>query len=311
MALSLLESANLSQDQLAPGVVEEMLTVSPMLQRYPFIEIVGNSLAINREDPDSMGSVNFRAVDGVWVASEAGFDQPTFNLHTLGEDCDVPNLIQKTRSNLNNQMSVQMAIKAKLMAYKFEEQAIYGDVDSSHGFDGWHKLIDDGDATRQIHMGSSTTGAALTFAKLDELFDLIKGGRPSAIVMSMAVRRRFSQKARDVASYRTERDDYGNYFGIWNETPVIASEQLLQTETISGDAYALPTTGACSTIFAIRFGEGDGLCGIQNGGIVTEFWEHLETKDASRTRIKWYCGQALYSTLALARLDGVTDAAMA
>ena len=45
MALSLLESANLSQDKLAPGVVEEMLTVSPMLQHYPFIEIVGNSLA--------------------------------------------------------------------------------------------------------------------------------------------------------------------------------------------------------------------------------------------------------------------------
>lgn len=309
MALSLLESANLSQDDLAPGVVEEMLTVSPMLQRYPFIEIVGNSLAINREDTDNMGSVNFRPVDGVWVASEAGFTQVSFNLHTLGEDCDVPTLIQKTRSNLNDQMSVQMAIKAKLMAYKFEEQAIYGDVDTSHGFDGWHTLINDSE--RHIHMGSGTTGAALTFAKLDELFDLIKGGRPSAIVMSMEIRRRFSEKARDVASYRTERDDYGNYFGIWNETPVIASEQLLQTETISGGAYALPTTGLCSSIFAVRFGEGDGLCGIQNGGIVTEFFEKLETKDASRTRIKWYCGQALYQTLALARLDGVTNAAMA
>ena len=308
MALSLLESANLSQDKMAPGVVEEMLTVSPMLQRFPFIEIVGNSLAINREDPDAMGSVNFRAVDGVWVASEAGFDQPTFNLHTLGEDCDVPNLIQKTRSNLNDQMSVQMAIKAKLMAYKFEEQAIYGDVDTSHGFDGWHALVTSG---QQIHQGSSTTGAALTFVLLDELFDLIKGGKPDVIVMSMAVRRRLSQKLRTVGSYTTDRDDYGNYFVVWNETPIIASEQLLQTETISGDSYALPTTGACSSIFAIRFGEGDGLCGIQNGGIVTEFFEKLETKDASRTRIKWYCGQALYQTLALARLDGVTDAAMA
>ncbi len=308
MALSLLESANLSQDKLAPGVVEEMLKVSPMLQRYPFIEIVGNALALNREDPTDMGSVNFRPVDGVWVASEAGFVQVSYNLHTLGEDCDVPNLIQKTRSNLNDQMAVQMAIKAKLMAYKFEEQSIYGATATTHGFDGYHALVASG---QQVHMGSGTTGAVLTLRKLDELFDKIKGGRPSVILMSIELRRTLSEKLRSEASYRTERDDYGNYFGIWNETPILASEQLLQTETIADAAYALPTSGLCSSIFAIRFGEGDGLCGIQNGGIVTEFFEKLETKDASRTRIKWYCGQALYQTLALARLDGVLADAMA
>jgi len=308
MAVSLLESANLSQDKLAPGVVEEMLTVSPMLQHYPFIEIVGNSLAINREDPLKMGSVNFRPVDGVWVASEAEFTQVSFNLHTLGEDCDVPTLIQRTRSNLNDQMATQMSIKSKLMAYKFEYQSIYGSVLTTHGFDGYHRLVT---SDQQVHMGSGTTGAALTIAKLDELFDKIKGGRPSFIVMSIEVRRVLSEKLRGVASYRTERDDYGNYFGVWNETPLLASEQLLQTETISGDAYALPTTGDTSSIFAVRLGEGDGLCGIQNGGVETEFFEKLETKDASRTRIKWYCGQALYQTLALARLDGVTAEAMA
>ena len=56
-----------------------------------------------------------------------------------------------------------------------------------------------------------------------------------------------------------------------------------------------------------RFGEGDGLCGIQNGGTQTEFWERLEEKDAQRTRIKWYCGLALKATKSLAAIRGVTN----
>lgn len=308
MAVTLVQSAKLSQNKLAVGVVEEMLKVSPLLQFYPFIEIVGNALAINREDEDVLGAVNFRNVDEVWTTSEASFDQVTFSLYTLGEDCDVPNLIQKTRSNINDQMAVQMSIKSKLMAYKFEDQAVYGTSVSAKGFSGLHTLTTSG---QSIHMVSSgTTGAALTIPKLDELYDLIKGGKPDILLMNLKVRRRLSQKLRSVGSYTTDRDDYGNYWVVWNEIPIIATEHIVQTELLADGAYSAMTAGLTSSIFAIRFGEGDGLCGIQNGGIATEVWDRLEQKDAMRTRIKWYVGQALYGTKAIARLDGVTDAAM-
>jgi len=292
---------------MAVGVAEEMLKVSPLLQHYPFVEIVGNALSIQREDEDQIGAVHFRAVDEAWTTSESKFDQVTFSLYTLGEDCDVPNLIQKTRSNINDQMGTQMAIKSKLMAYKFEDQAVYGTEESAKGFSGLHSLVTSG---QQINMGSGATGAALTIAKLDELYDLIKGGKPDIILMNLVIRRQLSGYLRTVGSYQTGRDDYGNYFVIWNETPIVATEHILQTETISGGSYSVRTGGLTSSIFAIRFGDGDGVCGIQNGGITTESWDRLEQKDASRVRIKWYCGQALHSTKALARLDGVTNAAV-
>lgn len=310
MALSLTESAKLSQSKMAPGIAEEMLKVSQLLQYYPWIEIVGNSLTINREDPDNMGSVHFRAPDAVWTPSEAKFSQVPFSLYTLGEDCDVPTIIQKTRSNINDQMAAQVKIKSKLMAYEFEDRAIYGVKATSEGFDGLHTLIP---TAQQVHMVSSgTTGAALTIAKLDELYDKVAAnGRPDVMVMNRTIRRILSEKLRLVGSYSTDRDAYGNYFVVWNETPIIVCDHILQTEGIVDGVYAAPTTGVTSSIFAIRFGEGDGLCGIQSGPIDTEVFPKLETKDAIRTRIKWYCGQALYSTLALARLDGVTAADMA
>ena len=49
MALTLAEAAKLSNDMLLQGVVETIVKESPVLQRLPFIEIVGNGLTYNQE----------------------------------------------------------------------------------------------------------------------------------------------------------------------------------------------------------------------------------------------------------------------
>ena len=49
MALLLEEAAKLSNDMLLQGVVETIIKDSPVLQRLPFIEIVGNGLTYNQE----------------------------------------------------------------------------------------------------------------------------------------------------------------------------------------------------------------------------------------------------------------------
>lgn len=48
MALTLAEAAKLSNDMLMQGVVETIVKDSPVLQRLPFIEIVGNGLTYNQ-----------------------------------------------------------------------------------------------------------------------------------------------------------------------------------------------------------------------------------------------------------------------
>jgi hypothetical protein len=54
-------------------------------------------------------------------------------------------------------------------------------------------------------------------------------------------------------------------------------------------------------------GEG-ALCGLTSPGHLTvEPIGSLETKDASRTRIKWYCSLALFSSIKAAALIGVKD----
>ena len=50
MALTLAEGSKLSNDVLLKGVVETIVKESPILQRMPFIEIVGNGLTYNKEN---------------------------------------------------------------------------------------------------------------------------------------------------------------------------------------------------------------------------------------------------------------------
>jgi hypothetical protein len=65
------------------------------------------------------------------------------------------------------------------------------------------------------------------------------------------------------------------------------------------------TGGDCSIIYAFQMGEG-ALCGLTSPGYLqAEPIGSLETKDASRTRIKWYCSLALFSSIKAAALIGV------
>jgi hypothetical protein len=307
MAVTLTQSALYTQNKLHRGIIQTIIKTSPLMTRLPFANIEGNALAVNRES--TLPSVGFRAPRAKWTESTGEISQATFGLKILGGDADVDKFMQKTRSNVTDLMKTQIKMKAKAMAHDFDKTCIYGNSTSTNEFDGLHVLIDALASTQQLHMGSSSTGAAMTIAKLDALVDAVPDG-PDILLMNKTVRRRLSEYLRTVGSYVTERDEYGRYFMMWNDIPIVVTDWIYQTETISGGAYALPTTGACSSVFALKLGEGEGFCGIQNGGIETETFEQLEEYWAKRVRMAWIVGTALYSTVAVARLDGVTDAAV-
>ena len=45
--------------------------------------------------------------------------------------------------------------------------------------------------------------------------------------------------------------------------------------------------------------------GLEHGGIQVERVGELETKDATRHRIKWYAALAVFRELGVARLEGI------
>jgi hypothetical protein len=306
MALTLAEASKLSNDMLLQGVVETIIKESLVLQQLPFIEIVGNGLTYNQEK--TLPSIDFYDVGDIWAESTPTFEQKTANLKIMGGDADVDNFLKATRSNLQDLEAAVVELKAKALREKFEEAFIYGDSTTNpKQFDGLRKVIDTGTASDQI-IAAGASGATLTLAMLDVLIDAVKGGKPHMLLMSRRSRRKINALVRASGGLmETDRDKWGNFVEFWDGIPIAVSDWILDTHVVSGGVETATTGGTCSTIYAFQVGEG-ALCGLTAPGHLTvEPIGSLETKDATRTRIKWYVSLALFSSVKAAVLIGVQD----
>lgn len=306
MALTLAEASKLSNDILVQGVIETVVKESPILQRMPFIEITGNGLTYNQEK--TLPGVDFYDVGEDWNESTPTFEQYTAALKIMGGDADVDSFLKATRSNLQDLEVAVIELKAKALKHKFEEAFIYGDsATDSKQFDGLNKILDTATPGEQvICMGD--TGATLTLDKMDELIDAIKGGKPDMLIMSRRSRRKINALVRASGSMiEVDRDAWGNFIHLWNGVPIGVNDWIKDTHILAEGAETATTGGDCSTIYAVQFGE-DALCGLSSPGFVqVEKVGSLETKDATRTRVKWYCALALFSSLKAAALIGVQE----
>ena len=306
MALTLDEAAKLSNDMLLQGVVETVVKDSPVLKQMPFIEIVGNVLTYNQEQ--TLPTIDFYDVGDPWAESTPTFEQKTATLKIMGGDADVDNFLKTTRSNIQDLEAAVVELKAKALRDKFEETFIYGDSSvNAKQFDGVRKLVDTATAGEQL-IAMSDAGSTLTLAKLDELIDAVKGGKPDLLLMSRRSRRKINALVRAAGGMiETDRDRWGNFVQLWDGIPIGVNDWILDTHTLSGGVETDTTGGSCSTVYAFQMGEG-ALCGLTGPGHLTvEPIGSLETKDASRTRIKWYCSLALFSSIKAAALIGVQD----
>ncbi|MBI2851404.1 MAG: phage major capsid protein [Chloroflexi bacterium] len=306
MALTLAEAAKLSNDMLLQGVVETIVKDSPVLRALPFVEIVGNGLTYNQEN--ALPNIDFYDVGDTWAESTPTFTQKTANLKIMGGDADVDNFLKATRSNIQDLEAAVVELKAKALTSKFEDTFIYGDSSANpKQFDGLKKLIDTATPGAQV-IAAGASGATLTLAMLDQLIDAVKGGKPDMLLMSRRTRRKINALVRASGGMmETDRDSWGNFVQFWDSISLGVNDWILDTHVVSGSVETATTGGDSSTIYAIQFGEG-ALCGLTSPGQLTvEPIGSLETKDASRTRIKWYCSLALFASIKAAALIGVKD----
>ena len=296
MALTLAEAAKLSNDVLLAGVVETIIKESPVLQSLPFIEIVGNGLTYNREN--AAAAAGFYDVGDTWTESTPTFTQITATLKILGGDADVDNFLVATRSNVQDLEAAIVQLKAKAVQQKFDDTFINGDTaGDAKSFDGVDKLTD---SSQTVSMG--TNGGALTLDKLDELVDKVVAGKPDMLLMSRRSRRKLTALSRATGSgmLETDRNQLGQRVQFYNGVPIGVNDWI-------SDAKTVGSSTDCSTIYAVQFGEG-ALVGLTApGGLQVERVGSLESKDATRTRVKWYVSSALFNILKLAKLTGVRD----
>jgi len=311
MSLTLAESAKLTQDVLLRGVIETIIKESPLLQTLPFVLIEGNGLTYNREK--ALAAAAWHAPLGDWTqATEPEFDKLTATLAILGRNADLDAFIKQTRSNIQDIEAVVLELAAKSLRHEFERAFIYGCTSAyltgithnANMFNGLIVHIATKTASDQV-IACGATGGALTFARIDQLIDAVQGGKPDMLMMSKRTRRKIQDLARAAGTnLQVERGLLGEFVQLYNGIPIAVNDWILDTHQLASSLETHATGGTCSTMYALRFGEG-AVVGATNGGLQIENIGILEGKDAVRHRLKWYCSMVDFNVIARAALIGI------
>ena len=318
MALTLAESAKLSQSYLQRGVLETFVQASTVLDRIPFMTIQGNAYSYNEEG--TLPGVAFRAVNGSYAESTGTVNQKSESLVITGGDADVDNFIIKTRGDLNDQRAVQTALKVKSLSYQFQNTFINGDTSvDALSFDGLKKrltgaqVISAGTDGLPV-LGNGGTDIHAFFDKLDELVASVPGldGSTGALYANAALIGKIKSAARHIsADVFVEMDANGKRQVVWNGVPILDIGSTAAGVSILPQGETQGTSTAASSIYAVKFGQSEGdqaVTGLTNGGVQVYDLGELETKPAHRTRIEFYTGMAVFGGRGAARLSGVLNA---
>jgi hypothetical protein len=317
MALTLVEAARLSADDLKRGVIETFIQTSPVLDRIPFLTIEGNAYAYNEEG--TLPGVEFRAVNQAYSESTGTVNPRSERLVILGGDADVDTFIVQTRSNLNDQRAVQTAMKVKAASYRFQDAFVNGDsaVDVN-SFDGLKKRLTGAQvvaaATNGLPVvGNGTSDPQVFFDQLDVLLGLVPGinGSNGALYANSRIIGKVRSAGRRIGGVDVVREDLtGKRVVQYNGIPLLDLGQTAAGADILPQTETQGTATDCSSIYAVKFGQDEGdqaVTGLTNGGVQVKDLGEIDAKPVLRTRIEFFCGLAVFGGRAAARLTGVRN----
>jgi hypothetical protein len=244
----------------------------------------------------TLPAASFYDVGDAWTEATPTFTQMTANLKILGGDADVDNFLQATYADPNDLEAEVIAKRAKAVGHLFSDTFYNGDSSvNAKAFDGLTKTLNT--SAQEVIAGAN--GAQLTVDLVDQVIDLVAPGRPDALLCSKRTRRKLSSLRRATGNLlETTVDAFGRHVTMYDGIPVLVDDFV-------SDAQAQGTSGnVCSSLYAVKFGM-DGVMGLEHGGIQIEDVGELETKDATRWRVKWYSGLAVFSMLGVARVKGI------
>jgi hypothetical protein len=321
-SVTLAESSKLSQDQLVQGVIENIITVDRFFDVLPFDGISGNALAYDRENTlatvattgvgDADGAIGPTAsgtnsTERLAAKSAATFTQVTSTLTTIMGDAEVNGLIQATRSNQNNQTSVQIASKSKAAGRKFRDMLINGDG-TNFTFAGLLALC----GSDQVVLAGGTLGtqAALAFEDMDAVMDLVvdKDGQVDYLVMHARTLRSYKALLRALGGANigeVVQLPSGAEVPAYSGVPIFRNDFVPVNQTVS--------TSTATSVIAGTLDDGSrkqgiaGLTADSAAGLMVEDVGVSQTKDERIWRVKWYCGLALFSEKGLAMLTQVSN----
>lgn len=293
--ISLAQSARMTNDVLQAGVIEVLATESKLLQLLPFMNVQGSGYTYNIEK--NLGNAQFRKVNGGYNYGAIETIPVTERIVILGDEAIVDTYQIAVESDINNLMAIEVALRTKAIAHKFEKCFIDGGkaagsgVPSESAANEFVGILTRYTETAPANIPSAAlplyTAQVITktddlIGDLDTLLDMVAGGA-DCLIMNKKTRRQVTAKGRAFCDYR--QGEFGTQFVQYGGVDIA---------DVDGDLLA------DDVVIAVKFGAKEAVCGLQNGGVRVTALGEMESQPQLKTRIEWFVGLAVFNPKAVA-----------
>jgi len=332
-AWTLAELSKIETDTLRKSVTDTLLMESNLMQLIPW-ETIGQ-LATTIVRVQDLPSVGFRKINEGYAAAVGHFEQKVENIALMGCYLDCDKAIARAKNTIADARAIAQVMALKAMAYKFNDKFINGDptvtvaghFTQEDEFRGLALRVDEVVAegyTEQKIDNAGTYGAArdagILYAtadshnflnKIDQLIYSIKGHSPDFLLMNKKMLLCLRAVLRKEKLLDNTRDMFDRVVDVYQGCRLVdigvkadqITEIILNTE--DPDSLYTATDPVSTSIYAVKFGIGELLWGIQEYPLEVEDKGLLEAKPVYRTEVDWPLGLALADPRAVGRLYNV------
>ncbi|MDF2010202.1 major capsid protein [Priestia megaterium] len=274
------EAMKLIETPLKRGIIETIARESTVLELLPIVGINGNAFSYVQET--STGSVGFRAVNEDYNHTNPTHTQKTEKLRRLGSKVEVDRFIELTQ-NINDVRAEATSLKSKAIANEFTRVFFKGNS-------GTNDLEFDGLDIRMLpEQEVDADGAELNADHVSHLLDLVQGGA-DVLFMNKRTRRKMTALFSNQQSFiQAGQDAFGRPQQYFGEVRI----------AVVDDAY-IPD----NSIYAVKFGQDQGISGIQAGEL--QAVDNGLRGTMYETLIEWYVSIIDGNPKGFARLKNIS-----
>lgn len=321
---TLAELSKIETDTLRKSVMDTLLMESDVMQINPW-ETIG-ALSTTVAKYQDLPSVGFRKINAGYAESIGHFEHKVENISLLGGMIDTDKAIARAKNTIADARAIMQQMMVKAMAYKFNDKFINGNpVNDPDEFKGISVRVDEvvaeGYSEQKIDNGGVygaarddgilyNTAASHNFLnKLDQLIYSIKGHNPSFLFMNKKMLLALRAVLRAEKLLDNTRDMFDRVVDVYQGCRLVdigvKADQTTEIITNTEDPDGIYTSDISTSIYAVKFGIGEFLWGIQEYPMEVTDKGLLEAAPVYRTEVDWPLGLAHIDPRSIARLYNI------
>ncbi len=297
-----------ARDAISQEVVQAMIDRATVLEFAEFYSITGNADYTRKASTAAGGQ--FRALNSDYPNNQVNPAYANPTLKILGDKVQVDRAHERRGNDLASVRARDLLAFANTLGEQFQNYFFNGDTGTSADqFDGLKVQMPAGQL-----LTAATNGLAVTLGNdntaktaqqqaielLDELIDSVKGGA-QVLFMDGKTLSRYTTIARDFITYAEA--NFGRKIPFYNGIPIRPAGYDKDGNKIIPHTETVGTATDCTSVYAVRFGEGVDLSFATNIGV--------EVKDLGLVGVHYThaveidADLALLNDKAVARLEGL------